>query len=348
MAPVESAALSDVAEAIGLREGPHGVEEVLRQIHRLGAPPARTLSRRTGLPVPLVVAICGELRRLGLVDRTRPARLTGLGRELAARLGGAGRIASTCTCTACAGSGITVPPGFATARRRLAELLRSVPPADPRLDQAHSTIDAKLRRIAYFEESGVLGGRSILLLGDDDFMAVAIAVAASSVGIGLPARLAVVEVDPAVVGFTRTRLSELGMEVELVHHDLRRPLPVELLRAFDTVVTDPPYTLAGAELFLSRAAAALRTRAGGQVMLSFGPKPPDESAALQHSITGMGFAIHRLIRNFNDYVGASVLGGTSHLYHLVGGARMTAIIDGGFSAPIYTAERRRRAGSGQR
>ena len=340
MASSERAALGEVADAIGLREGLHGVEDVLRQIHRLGAPPARALSRRTGLPVPLVVAICGELRRLGLVDRRRPAQLTPTGREVAARLGAVGGIA--CMCTACAGSGIALSPAFAMARRRLVELLRGAPPADPRLDQAHCTVDAKLRRIAYLEEVGALVGRSILLLGDDDFIAVAIAVAVSAVGIGLPARLAVVDVDPAVIGFARARLSELGMTVELVQHDLRRPLPVELLATFDTVVTDPPYTVAGAELFLSRAAAALRQGPGGQVMLCFGSKPPDESAALQHLLTGMGFAIYRLIRNFNDYVGAGVLGGTSHLYHLVGGSQVTGTVRGGFSAPIYTAELRRR------
>jgi N4-bis(aminopropyl)spermidine synthase len=336
VAPAESLHLAEVAEAVGLREGARGVEEVLRQIHRLGAPPARTLSRRSGLPVPIVVAICGELRRRGLVDRRRPSHLTPMGRELASRLGSAGGVASTCA--ACSGSGIALSQAFATTRRRLEELLRGAPPAEPRLDQAHSTVDAKLRRVAYMEEIGALVGRSVLMLGDDDFMALALAVASSVVGIELPGRLVVLDVDAAVIGFTRTRLIELGVAAELEQHDLRRPLPEELVAAFDTVVTDPPYTRAGAELFLSRAADALRPGPGGQVLLSFGPKSPDESAALQHSITGMGFAIHRLMRNFNEYLGASVLGGVSHMYHLVGGAQVRGPISGGFAGPMYTAE----------
>ncbi|TML21621.1 MAG: hypothetical protein E6G20_03715 [Actinobacteria bacterium] len=41
--------------------------------------------------------------------------------------------------------------------------------------------------------------------------------------------------------------------------------------------TDPPYTLAGAVLFLSRAAAAVRQR--GSVFLSFGPGRPGSRSA---------------------------------------------------------------------
>jgi len=111
---------------------------------------------------------------------------------------------------------------------------------------------------------------------------------------------------------------------------------------FDTVVTDPPYTPAGAELFCSRAADALRPGSGGQGMLCFGPKPPEEAAAVQHALTGMGLAIHHLVRNFNEYHGAGVLGGSSHLYHLVGGPRVAATITGGWIGPLYTAEVRAR------
>ena len=52
--------LAAVARAVGLREGPRGVEEVLR--HLAGPAPAiRRLSRRTSIPVPVVAAICNEL-----------------------------------------------------------------------------------------------------------------------------------------------------------------------------------------------------------------------------------------------------------------------------------------------
>jgi len=327
--------LTSVAVAVGLREGRQGVEDVLR--HLAGPAPAiRGLSRHTAIPVPLVAAICNELRRLGLLAPGRPARLSEAGRELADRLGGAPDTAAACP--ACGGLGLAVPDELAAAAGRLSALLRDAPPADPTLDQAHCTVATKLRRVAYLRQAGALDGKSVLLLGDDDFLAVTVALAAGTAGRRPPARLAVVDVDPAVIAHSRYCMRRLGLPVELLVHDLRRPLPERLAGAFDTVFTDPPYTLRGAELFLGRGREALRPEPGGQAFLCFGPKPHAETARLQHAITGMGFAIHRLVRNFNDYLGAGVLAGTSHLYHLVAaGAHDEAVgVEG-----LYTGERDR-------
>jgi len=328
--------LSDVAAAVGLREGRSGVEEVLRRLAGGEGAAARDLSRRTGLPVPLVAAVCGELRRAGLLTGDRPARLSALGRRVAGELGGGP--ASDCACAACAGTGFGLPERYAALDEPLRTSLAAVPPADRALDQAHCTVETKLRRVAYLRDAGALGGRSVLLLGDDDQLAVTIALAGAALGDRPPARLAVVDVDPAVLAFARVELDRLGLRAELVLHDVRRPLPEALRGGFDAVFTDPPYTCAGAELFLSRGAAALRPAPGGQAFLCLGPRPPDESVRVQTAIAAMGFAIHRMVRNFNDYVGAGALGGASHLYHLVAGSRPAPSIAGDFAAPLYTGE----------
>ena len=329
--------LSDVAAAVGLREGRSGVEEVLRHLAGGEVAAVRDLSRRTGLPVPLVAAVCGELRQAGLLDGVRPARLSALGREVAGELGAG----SGCACAACAGGGFVVPAAYAALAGRLEALLATVPPADRALDQAHCTVETKLRRVAYLRDAGALDGRSVLLLGDDDQLAVTIALAAAALGNRPPARLVVVDVDPAVLAFARAEVERLGGRAEVLLHDLRRPLPEELHGGFDTVFTDPPYTSAGAELFLSRGAAALRPGPGGRAFLCLGSRPPDETVRVQAAIAGMGFAIHRMVRNFNEYLGAGVLGGTSHLYHLVAGPRLTPAVAGDHDAALYTGEVRR-------
>jgi len=316
--------LAAVALAVGLREGARGVEEVLRHLAGSARAATRDLSRQTGLPVPLVAAVCAELRRAGLLTRDRPSRLSAAGRALAERLA----------------APHADPTAYAALGGDLDALMADAPPADPTLDQSHCTVASKLRRVAYLDRVGALAGRAVLLLGDDDQMAVAVALAAHALGTRPPARLAVVDVDPAVLAFAGATADRLGLIAELVSHDLRRPLPEGLLGAFDTVFTDPPYTPAGAELFLSRGATALRPGPGRQAFLCFGPRPPDESAAVQHAITGMGFAIHDLMRNFNEYLGAGVLAGTSHLYHLVSGGRLTASVAGAFESALYTGELR--------
>jgi predicted methyltransferase len=332
-------AIGAVAEAVGLREGRHGVEELLRHLSRREPAGNRALSRLTGLPVPLVAAVCGELRRAELLARERPSRLSPAGRALVESLGWAE--AAGCACPACGGTGLALPDALAGLREELAAELRGVPAADARLDQAHCTIDTKLRRFGYLLDAGALSGRSVLLLGDDDLMGLALPLAGRALGSRPPRRLTVVEVDPALVAFSRSAMARRGIPAEVVAHDLRRPLPAGLAGAFDTVVTDPPYTLRGASLFLSRAAAALRPGPGGQVLLCFGPKPPEETAALQRLVATMGFAIHRLVRNFNEYLGASVLGGTSHLYHLVSGDGLAPVVAGDFDGPLYTGDGRR-------
>lgn len=52
----------------------------------------------------------------------------------------------------------------------------------------------------------------------------------------------------------------------------------------------------------------------------------------------MGFVIRRLLRDFNEYAGAGVLGGTSHLYHLRATRELRPSVTGRFDAPLYTAE----------
>jgi N4-bis(aminopropyl)spermidine synthase len=236
---------------------------------------------------------------------------------------------------------VVLPAVLDAVRADLEAMLREAPGADVRLDQAHCTVDAKLRRFAYLLDAGALSGRSVLLLGDDDFLSLALPLAARAVGARPPRRLVAVEVDADIVRFSRAAVERRGIEAEVLAHDLRLPLPAELVGAFDTVFADPPYTLGGAELFLSRAASALRAGPGGQAFLCFGSKPPHETTALQRLIAGMGFAIHRLVRNFNDYAGASVIGGTSHLYHLIAGSALAPTVIGDFDAPLYTGDRRR-------
>jgi predicted methyltransferase len=330
--------LAGLAEAAGLREGPRGVEEVLRHLAAQETAATRDLSRHTGIPVPVVAAVCGELRRAGLLAGGRPARLSPSGRELAGRLLGP---RAPCRCAACGGLGVVLPAGYAALAPGLGALLGGVPPADPALDQAHCTVESKLRRVAYLQDAGALSGRSLLLLGDDDQMAVAIAYCARELGILPPARLAVVDVDPAVVEFARATVERLGVATEPVVHDVRRPLPGGLLAGFDAVFTDPPYTVPGAELFMSRAAAALRPGPGGQAFLCLGPRPPEEGARILAAVAGMGFALHRLLPNFNEYLGAGVLAGTSHLHHLVGGPRVTPSIAAEHDAALYTGDVRR-------
>ena len=97
--------------------------------------------------------------------------------------------------------------------------------------------------------------------------------------------------------------------------------------------TDPPYTVDGAALFLTRARSVVRP--GAEVFLSLGVRRPEETVRLQASLVELGLAVRSMRPSFNEYVGAGVLGGTSALWHLVAAADSGAGPGG-----LYTGEGR--------
>jgi N4-bis(aminopropyl)spermidine synthase len=325
----------EVATAVGLAEGERGVRTVLAALARLEPVSTRRISRAAELPVPIVAAVCGELRKRSGVAHERPTQLTATGRELFA--GGSLKIGRP-SCAGCGGRGIVVPGELSPLVRVLSKAVRGGPRARLELDQCHCTVDTKLRRLLAVHEAGALVGRRILLLGDDDLTALALHLLVQHHGSGSTiASLAIVDVDPALISFLAQELAEAPFPVTCTEHDLRRQLPPVLVGAFDTVVTDPPYTTPAARLFLSRAADAL-DGGRGDVFLSYGSRRPGAAAQLQRVIVETGFVIQRLSRDFNEYVGAGVLGGTSHLYHLAAGGDLTPAVTGDFFAPLYTAD----------
>jgi hypothetical protein len=79
------------------------------------------------------------------------------------------------------------------------------------------------------------------------------------------------------------------------------------------------------------------------VFLSFGPRRPEETLRMQRAIADMGFSVQRLVRNFNEYMGAGALGGTSHLYHLATTPELRPLTAGSHDGPLYTGDFRKPA-----
>jgi N4-bis(aminopropyl)spermidine synthase len=328
--------VAEVAAAVRMDEGEAGVRDVLRTVARLEPVAVRAVSRSTELPVPFVAAICNELRKRGVISRQRPVQLTLRGRELF----GAGtlRVPLDATCAACGGHEIVIPPELVPAVEELAGLAESAPTQRVDLDQAHCTVETKVRRVLAMHKAGALDDRRVLLLGDDDLTSLALKVVVEQLGAASTIRrLVVVDVDPALVSFLARELRGAPFEVECVRHDLRDPLPNALQGSAETVFTDPPYTRAGASLFLSRAVEAIRGPRR-DVFLAFGAGRPEETLSVQLAIAEMGLVVRRLAPNFNEYLGAGALGGTSHLYHLATTPALRPLVEGRHDGPLYTGD----------
>ena len=329
--------IAEVASAVGLAEGASGVRDVIRAIARAEPVAAREISRMAELPVPIVTAVCNELRKRGVLDTGRPVRLTEAGRGAFA----SGQRGLHARCPVCNGRGVASAEITKALQGELEHAAAAAPVAKPELDQTHCTVDTKIGRVLAMHEAGALAGTQIIILGDDDLISVAIARFAALTGMpGGIRRLTVLDTDPDVLACIAANTEGTGVTPELIQHDLRAPLPARLHRAFDVASTDPPYTVAGASLFLSRAVAALGGDAGQHVFFSFGARRPGETLRTQELITGMGLTVRAMTPNFNEYVGAGILAGTSHLYHLRSTASPAPLITGDYQGPLYTADLR--------
>ncbi len=330
------AIVAEVAAAVGLAEGEAGVRDVLRAVASHEPAATAAISRAVELPVPIVTAVCSELRKRAVIDRTRPVSLTHAARELLA----AHRVPDP-SCDCCGGIGLRIPAELAALGAELEQVAAGAPAARLELDQTHCSVATKIHRVLRMYQSGALDGARIVLLGDDDLIAVAIARFAALTGMAPGIRrLTVIDADPAVLSWTADQAAGTGVDVQVIEHDLRRPLPDSLAEAFDVACTDPPYTVPGAELFLSRAVSALGPHPGRHVFFSFGARRPDQTLATQRLITDLGLVIRSLAPNFNSYEGAGILAGTSHLYHLRTGGQTAPLVAGHYEGPLYTADTR--------
>ncbi len=304
--PLPDVIAFEVARAVRLAEGVHGVEAVITALSRLEPVSVRALARAADLPVPIVAAVCGELRKRGVVSEERPVQFT---------IEGRGRLASEvatveASCPTCGGRGVALSPKIARLRRGLAALSDAAPAPLVELDQCHCTPKTKLRRVLAMHAGDAINGRRILLLGDDDLLSITLLRFIRQFG-GTVEQLVVADIDTRLLEFIARELEGAPFPFACVEWDIRRPRAGR----FDTVVTDPPYTAAGGRLFLQRAIESL-AGPGSQIFFSFGSRRPGVQAELQRAIVESGLEIRSLTRDFNDYVGAGVLGGTSHLYHL--------------------------------
>lgn len=343
--------LQAVAEQAQLREGAQGVEDALRAIfraqHDTAAEPltARALARIIRLPVPVVTALRRELEKAGVVEPGPHLRLTADADSVISQEWGwalAPSAQSSVVCPTCGGTGVA-PSGpewehlLAALRRHFADN----PRVDVMLDQSHCTPETNLRRVAYMHEHGALAGKSVLALGDDDSLSAAVALvgkALSPTG-KLARRVVALDSDNRILSHLRDIAVSEGALIGLVRHDLRHPLPEGLEGEFDTVSTDPPYSLPGLTLFLSRTIEAVKPE-GGRIFLHFGHRPPAEQLAVQKAIVEMGLVIEQIIPNFNHYAGATILAGVSDLYLLSVGEAATPIVEGDYAEPIYTGQLR--------
>jgi len=327
---------SDILEEIALKsqlkEGKEAVRNILREIYRHGTIGTKSLARKIHLPIPTIAAVRKELENAGLIDRVKKgAILTESGlifvtKEL--------RISfvNDLLCKTCEGTRIEFPHEFDDIITELRSFTELRPIPNTSLDQAFGKPITALRRAYFMLQNNDLEGRKILLLGDDDFTSLAIAL------LDITTDVTVLDIDMRLTDVIGRIANENSYQIKCYNHDLRKPIPEELNGQFDTILTDPPYTIPGLELFLSRAVQALKKEIGRKIYLAFAHRAPNDLFEFQKVITNHGLAIQEMIPGFNLYEGAEIHGNTTSLTVLVTTSDTRTIIENEYKDMIYTGE----------
>jgi len=154
-------------------------------------------------------------------------------------------------CAHCEGSGVELGP-MGVVASAFSKLAADRPEALQEYDQGFVNERSALSRAAFMWNKGDVAGREILVLGDDDLLSVALSLTGAS------RRVVALDIDPRIVDFLGRIARDRRLPLEVVHHDLRYPLPRELSGAFDTFVCDPTESLRGFLAFAWRGMSALR------------------------------------------------------------------------------------------
>lgn len=291
-----------------------GVFRVLRALASRERIPPGAVPRRSGEAASVVRGLA--LRRPDWVDaseeglRLSEAGLAALALELVARSrGGEKRDAEIV--------------------ERLAPIAAARGPAKRELDQVYATLESSVRRARRLVSAGEVQ-RGLLLLGDDDLTAAAVALLEPD------RRVTVVDVDEALLTLLERAASEHAWDLRLVHHDLRDPLPRELQGRSGCAALDPPYAIEGFRLFVARGIEALRP--DGRLYASFGwsRRAPERGLAKQRALLEAGLCIEEALPEFTEYEGAESIGSRSTLFVCARTPETRSLAGGRVSGELYT------------
>lgn len=195
------------------------------------------------------------------------------------------------TCGFCSGRGVRI---FERIKKEFEEMIKDRPRPLSKFVQGFQTIDSNLARLAIMYSYGDVKGRSIIVLGDDDLMSLALAMAGAK-------HVAIIDIDKRLVDFINKRAKERGFDIETLQLDLSNPLPENYIEKFDVFVTDPLETLKGFKIMVGRGIAAVKVGGSGYFSLTRVESSIERWNELQRMLIELNTTIDLIIPRFTFY-----------------------------------------------
>ncbi|MFE0556431.1 bis-aminopropyl spermidine synthase family protein [Paenibacillus sp. NPDC058910] len=335
--------IEEVKTKVRLQEGVQVIEQLLVASYMRPGISTKELARHTYLPVPVASAIKKELIKAGALIQDRGVRCTDSGKSYIEHELGYGGIDIDLYQKLLAGE-VDWQEELSDVLARLTEILEMRPQVDVQIDQSQCTVETSLRRAILCLREHCLIGKNILCVGDDDLVSISLGLLLKRLfphAKDQRAAITVMDIDERFLRFIQGAAAKEGLSVTCRHIDLRQPLPEGLNGQYDCFFTDPPYTLQGLTLFLSRGISALKRQKGCPIFLSFAHKSPDFTWSMQREFVRMGLSAKQVLLHFNQYIGAQMIGNSGQMIVLTTTEFTAPRVTDSFEDELYTGEVRR-------
>ena len=318
-----------------LREGKRKIEDYLLEIRLFSYNSSKQLAQTLSIPIPIIVAIKKELQSLNILEKGSRFSLTKSGIEIidlsfhikSLNLKHYHYLSNT--------SALEIMTKFSW----LLDYFNNRPSADVTIDQAKCTLESAIKRVQYMLKKEKLLHRNILCLGDDDCMSIIIATFNAYIFTNQPQKnIHVLDKDIRILNYIKQSPPYIQKQIHVDVCDFRDTLENRFQRTMDIVIMDPPYTINGITLFLSRAILCLKHEENLSCYISFFKMDYQFLYTIQKLWVENHILLLDMIIGFNQYEGGSILGSQSDFYHLITTNKTTVpLIDN--KAMIYTGKR---------
>jgi predicted methyltransferase len=332
--------IENVYANVKIDEGPQAIENLLLEIFFHEGISSKELARKTLLPVPLVAAIKREFIKAGLVVQDRGVRLSNEGLNyIENQLGYKGL--NKIMYNKLVDDEWNLDEDFKEEKIKLNKLFNERPQVDVTVDQSKCTVETSIKRAILCLKYHCLIGKEILCVGDDDLVSISIGFLIKKLFSDVKmsnTHICIFDVDKRFLKYIEDIAQSENFPILCLNLDMRLPLDEKYKKKFDCFFTDPPYTIQGMNLFLSRGISSLKNRMGLPIFLSFAHKSPDFTMEMQKEFINMGLVAAEIMPRFNKYEGAEIIGNSSQMIVLKTTGQTRPCIETFFNDAIYTGE----------
>jgi len=200
--------------------------------------------------------------------------------------------------------------------------ITAAPAARDAMDHVAATAETVVRRALWLNATFDLAGSRLLCIGDHDLSSLAVSALIPELA------MTVLDVDEQLLEFIEDRAARRGYGIQCWYADFRFGIPGIAAESADVVLTDPPYTPEGVQLFLGRGVQGLRDRTHGRLVMAYGFSPlhPALGLKVQRAVQDLDLVAEAILPAFNRYHGAQAVGSASDLYLLRPTARTFQIL----------------------